>query len=490
MNGNGSRPRTPPHSEDAEKSLLGAALLDADIEGARDVSPHDLYSTAHARIWASIRRLDDKGDPWDATIVREDLLQRGELDRVGGDDYLERLVMHVPSAAHLPEYARIVSGYAKRRHAIHAAAEIAERAYEGDPGDALEELVHEVRERGTDGAAKSPDCPSVADLLAKDLAPRQWILEGWLQEAKTMLLYGTSYTGKSLLATQMALAIARGEGDVLGHKVRGAARKVLLFMGENDELELRATVEAQIADGSPPPTFRYCDVFAQPGRHHLGTSQGLAWYREAIASTGSQVAILDNLMSLAGGDLKDSECATSVMEGLKRISKELGTSWIVLAHTRKEGSKGDEASVADRLYGAHEWISMADSAVHIGFEGEDRENGRREVTVVKIRGAKPSPASIVAIDGDTLTAVHVAEKGKRGWTCAPDTVDEAVEAILTAPGLITREEIATAVGVSPRTVRRLIVALEERASNGEISVAVRNRKGHATAFSRTDLGST
>jgi len=151
-------PRTPPHSEDAEKSLLGAVLLDGDLlhEVLLLVQPDDFYSVAHQRIFDACVQLAKSASRVDATLVREQLLRSGDLDKVGGEDYLGRLVMHVPSAVGATEYARIVSERSVRRNLLHVCAQIQERAYEGAvPGDRLLDMAEDsvfALSRGAAGA--------------------------------------------------------------------------------------------------------------------------------------------------------------------------------------------------------------------------------------------------------------------------------------------------------------------------------------------------
>ncbi len=151
-------PRTPPHSEDAEKSLLGAVLLEGDLlhEVLLLVQPDDFYSVAHQRIFDACVQLAKCASRVDATLVREQLLRSGDLEKVGGEDYLGRLVMHVPSAAGAAEYARIVSERAVRRNLVQVCAQIQETAYEGSvPGDRLLDMAEDqvfALSRGAAGA--------------------------------------------------------------------------------------------------------------------------------------------------------------------------------------------------------------------------------------------------------------------------------------------------------------------------------------------------
>jgi replicative DNA helicase len=132
--------RMPPHSEEAEKSLLGAVLLDGDAlsEVMTLVRAEDFYVTAHARIYQACENLYTKGTRVDPTLILEELRRTGELEKIGGEAYLAHLAAVVPSAAGAEDYARVVSDKSVLRSLIHTCTEIQSSAYGGSvPGDEL-----------------------------------------------------------------------------------------------------------------------------------------------------------------------------------------------------------------------------------------------------------------------------------------------------------------------------------------------------------------
>jgi len=133
-------PRMPPHSEEAEKSLLGAVLLDGDtlIEVMTLVRPEDFYVTAHQKIYKACEELYGDGKRVDSTLILEQLRRTEDLEKVGGEAYLAHLAALVPSSAGAGDYARIVSDKAVLRGLIHTCTEIQTSAYSGTvPGDEL-----------------------------------------------------------------------------------------------------------------------------------------------------------------------------------------------------------------------------------------------------------------------------------------------------------------------------------------------------------------
>lgn len=126
--------RSPPHSREAEESVIGAVLLSEDAvnEVMDHIHPEDFYIPAHQAIYEGMRDLFDSNQAIDAVTVSEILRRKGELDKVGGIQYLTRLVDIVPSTSNVAYYAGIVEEHAKRRDLIRAGASVTEVAFNVD----------------------------------------------------------------------------------------------------------------------------------------------------------------------------------------------------------------------------------------------------------------------------------------------------------------------------------------------------------------------
>ncbi|MBQ3661539.1 MAG: replicative DNA helicase [Firmicutes bacterium] len=124
--------RIPPHSDEAEKSVLGAALIDTEtFYGISEIlKPDDFYSESHKEIFRSMMDLYQRSEPIDVVTVSESLKRRNNLEAVGGRAYIAFLSTVVPTTANAVQYARIVSEKAMLRRLITAAASIVEKSYE------------------------------------------------------------------------------------------------------------------------------------------------------------------------------------------------------------------------------------------------------------------------------------------------------------------------------------------------------------------------
>ncbi len=131
-----SRARTPPHSEEAERAVLGSLLIDS--ERVHDhcirlgISDKSFFVHAHRIIWAQACAMLAKGQHVDVWAVTLALRDAGKLDEVGGSAYLDRLIDETPTAAHSESYAAMVVDRETRRMLIDASRIAIESAHDMD----------------------------------------------------------------------------------------------------------------------------------------------------------------------------------------------------------------------------------------------------------------------------------------------------------------------------------------------------------------------
>lgn len=125
--------RVPPHSAEAEKSVLGAAMLskDALFDVMEVVKPVDFYDENHKEIFQAMIDLNRKNAPVDALTVAEELKKRNSLEMVGGRAYIASLSSMTPTTSNAMEYGRIVAEKASVRRLIETADDIVTKGYDG-----------------------------------------------------------------------------------------------------------------------------------------------------------------------------------------------------------------------------------------------------------------------------------------------------------------------------------------------------------------------
>ncbi|VAW75857.1 Replicative DNA helicase (DnaB) [hydrothermal vent metagenome] len=153
---NADRQKVPPHSVQAEQSLVGGLLLDnrAWDQIADILTSPDFYRREHRLIFSAIGTLIERGDPCDVITLSEWLESNSQLDDIGGLSYLGTLAKDTPSAANIRAYANIVRDNSVLRQLADVGTEIANSAYytEGRDTPSLldnaEKLVFRISDQG------------------------------------------------------------------------------------------------------------------------------------------------------------------------------------------------------------------------------------------------------------------------------------------------------------------------------------------------------
>ena len=128
----GALERALPHNLEAERTVLGAILIENEAfhNAAEILTQSDFYRDAHRKIFARMTSLSEKGDAIDLVTLKEEMVRSGDLDGAGGVAYLSSLVEGVPRATNVPYYSRIVKDKAVLRNLISAANRISRAAFE------------------------------------------------------------------------------------------------------------------------------------------------------------------------------------------------------------------------------------------------------------------------------------------------------------------------------------------------------------------------
>jgi replicative DNA helicase len=164
--------KVPPHSIEAEQSVLGGLLLDnqAFDRVADLISGNDFYRDDHRRIWRHIAKLIEAGKPADVVTVSESIEASEDKDKTGGPAYLGALAQNTPSALHIRRYAELVRERAVQRRLAQVATEIAESALSGtgkDSGQLLDEAESKIFQIAESGARRDQGLQEIKPVLAR-----------------------------------------------------------------------------------------------------------------------------------------------------------------------------------------------------------------------------------------------------------------------------------------------------------------------------------
>src|SRR3990167_8491305 len=128
--------KVPPHDIAAEKSVLGAILIDPSAMSmvAEIVNQDNFYSEEHRRIFAAMISLFDQHNPVDVVTLSSELKKKGDLKKSGGTGYLSELIDSTPTSAYVENYASIVKSQYIKRQMISLSSRLIEKAYD-EKGD-------------------------------------------------------------------------------------------------------------------------------------------------------------------------------------------------------------------------------------------------------------------------------------------------------------------------------------------------------------------
>jgi replicative DNA helicase len=367
--------KVPPHSLEAEMAVLGAMMLSPDAIGlcVQVLDADCFYRGEHRALFRCLVDLYDQDRPVDLVTMKEALAQRGDLEDVGGDDYLVTLADATPTVANAEYYAKVVKEKALLRGLIDAAAEIIRDAHTlGDPVDNVldrcEQRIFEVVERKIVGQAS--DIRSIlTEVMQKielvggsgitGLATGFMDLDDktrGLQPNELIVLAARPSVGKSALALNIA--------EHVSVDLRRAVAFFSLEMSK-EELVLRLVSSRAEVDGQK---LRKGQLAARDGQHvvqdvlpvlekaplYIDDTPGLrvidlrAKARRLLARHDIELIIVDylQLMSSPGAESRQVEVA-NISRGLKALARELHVPVLAVAQLRRESEEHRRPRLSD-----------------------------------------------------------------------------------------------------------------------------------------------
>ncbi len=359
-------PRVPPHSNDAEISVLGSILLDNDTLGllGDSVATEMFYRESHRKIFEAMRRLQDRGEPVDLVTLNEDLRVKGQIDEVGGVTYLIGLSEQVPTAAYAEHYARIIQEKYTLRQLISASGKAMQLAYEAqmpleDLLDRAEKMIFEVAEQKKKGEGFQIMSETVTEtfeyitLLHQNKGIPDGVSSGFrdldekisgLQKGSLNVLAARPSMGKTAFALSIAQNVAlRGEKTVAVFSLEMPAIQLTLRMlcsearvdmnrirsGQLNERDFERLAHAAgcLAD-APMIIDDEPDLTLNNLRSKLRRMS--AQYNQLGLVVIDYLQLMSGGKSNGGSDNRQQEIST-ISRGLKSLARELEVPIIVLS---------------------------------------------------------------------------------------------------------------------------------------------------------------
>ena len=345
----------PPHSIEAEQSVLGAMLLDnargADIR--ESLSPDDFYSAGHRLIYEHVDSLLREGEPADVMILANALQAAGKLDYVGGMSYLAALVENVPTAANIKHYAGIVRERAECRRLAAVANDIRTAAMNPN-GRRAAEIQAEAREvlRPTAPAGLTMPAPiGDSEFMDARLAP-DCIVENYLF-ADVAVLIAPGGTGKTTLLLHEAVHV------VLRRSLYGLAIKkpgpVLILTAEDSREMLVARLRAicgaldltQDEIAVVRRDVRILDVCGSGFKltrvvgDVVVTAPAVDSLIEEAGAVAPVLVTFDPAISFGIGESRVNDAEQGLVEAARRIRRELNCGVRYVHHSGKQNARDE-----------------------------------------------------------------------------------------------------------------------------------------------------
>ena len=350
--------RIPPHSIEAESSVLGGLLLD---NGAWDrvsdlLSDADFYRYEHRLVFGAVGSLINASRPADVITVFEQLQSQGKADEVGGLSYLNSLAQYVPSAGNIRRYAEIVRERSILRKLVSASDEIATNAFnpQGRPVaeivDEAEQKIFNIGEQGSrmkqgfqamdtlvvsllDRVQEMADNPNDVTGVPTGFYDLDRITAG-LQGGDLIVLAARPSMGKTALAINIAEHVALNEGLPVAvfSMEMGAAQLAVRIVGSIGRIDQSHLRTGRLTDEEWPRLSEAIEKLRNISLHidesaGLTSSQLRANARRLARQCGQLgLIVVDYLQLMSGSSSSEENRATELGEisrGLKMLAKEL-----------------------------------------------------------------------------------------------------------------------------------------------------------------------
>ncbi|MEO6278805.1 replicative DNA helicase [Roseateles sp.] len=367
-----ARLRVPPHSVEAEQSVLGGLLIDNSAwdKAADLLTDSDFYRFEHKHVYAAIGKLINASKPADVVTVFDELTSVGRAQECGGLAYLNALAQSVPSAANLRRYAEIVRERAILRKLVATSDEIATAAM-NPQGRAVTQILDEAEGKifriGEEGSRSRQGFQSIDNLMialmdrVNELAESgaqdvTGVRTGFydldkqtagLQGGDLIVLAARPSMGKTAFAVNIAENVAINEGlpVVIYSMEMGAAQLALRMVGSIGRINQGHLRTGQLQDDEWGRLAEAVDKLSKasifidesPG---LSPSEVRARARRQARICGQLgLIVVDYLQLMSGnGGGSDENRATvlgEISRGLKALAKELKCPVIALSQLNR-----------------------------------------------------------------------------------------------------------------------------------------------------------
>ncbi len=418
----------PPHSLEAEESVLGSMLLSQ--EAITDVSeiltPRDFYKESHGIIFQTALSLFASGEPVDPVTVGESLRAQGNLEKVGDRSYILNLMSSVPTAANARYYAEAVARLATYRRLIAAAGKVAAVGYNApeelaEALDEAENVIFNVAQR-----ERRESIRPIKELMESTFEDLEKIAEGTmetgirtgftdldelttgLQPSDLIVIAARPSMGKTSLALNIADYVAVEEGVPvaifsLEMSASEVTKRMLCSRARVNSQKLKASfkdddVWQRLSDAAGELTS--ASIFIDDNAD-IGIMELRSKVRRLKAQHDIGLVIVDYIQ-LMGSDRRQENRVqeiAAISRGLKIIGRDFDLPVIAVSQLSREPEKHNREPILSDLRESGAIEQDADLIVFIHREevrdwDNEEVKGRANVKVAKHRNGPIGPVRL------------------------------------------------------------------------------------------------
>ncbi|QKQ26266.1 replicative DNA helicase [Candidatus Reidiella endopervernicosa] len=361
--------KVPPHSIQAEQSVLGGLMLDNESwdQVADRVGDDDFYRRDHRKIFAAIKQLAQEGNPFDVVTLSEWLERNSDLAEAGGLSYIGTLANNTPSAANIKAYADIVREHSVVRQLIRVGTDIADSGYVTEGRNSKELLDHaeqRVFQIAEQGARGNRGFTSIKDLLTNVVDRIDQLMENddpitgvstgfddfdektsGLQPSDLVIVAGRPSMGKTTFAMNLAenaaiksqTPVAVFSMEMPGEQL---AMRMVSSLGRIDQHSVRT---GKLDDDDWPRLTSAMQILAEAplfidDTPALSPTELRARARRLKREHGLGMIVIDYLQLMQGsGNSKENRTAeiSEISRSLKALAKELNVPVVALSQLNR-----------------------------------------------------------------------------------------------------------------------------------------------------------
>lgn len=434
-----------PHNLEAERSILGAILLDnAALEAAlKALRAEDFFLAQHKVIFRAMLELQKAGRPVDTVTLVEGLGARQQLEAAGGAAYLSQLADGLPRVTNVPHYAEIVAGKSLLRQTIYDAHDVQTKAFE--PGADLAALQKQLaaassRRSMSSGAGNGNHFDySLIEFLRTEFPAPEHLIEGLVPRAGSVMIVAMPHHLKSWFTLGMALGSTKA-GMLMGQvDVPKAVRTYLVsvedFPGQLQWRMKQLLTTKMYAEADPA----LCRVLPRPpGGIDVMDEACFQRLLRRIEEFKADHVIFDVMRRVFRGDINSPKESAALCEQFDRLRDLTGAALTVVHHENRK-----EADIMRASAGSFNLPGWANVVIQFKRKLQEGAISTVEIEVDNKLAQSPEPARMV-LDLGSETPLRL-------------------EAIEDSAGI---EELREKLGVD-WTVRDLSEALDVHKSNAQ-----------------------